>query len=196
MNFSFSPKRTISTHTKHRRNIDYHPLKYHDIELDSLKACAGSQGINILPRAQGGDIRPGDILFIRSGFVEAYLALSQAQRNDLAAQKETKMSGVKSDEAVRDWIHDCYFVAVAGDQPAFEAWPPKSKLNFSNNTFRYVDEISQSCLFMRICLLSGACQLERCLTWKSWQPSVMRERTTSSSSLRRRIIVTVVWDLM
>lgn len=22
-----------------------------------------------------------------------------------------------------DWLHDCYFAAVAGDAPAFEAWP-------------------------------------------------------------------------
>ena len=22
-----------------------------------------------------------------------------------------------------DWLHDCYFAAVAGDSPTFEAWP-------------------------------------------------------------------------
>ena len=24
---------------------------------------------------------------------------------------------------MKDWLHDCYFSAVAGDAPAFEAWP-------------------------------------------------------------------------
>lgn len=22
-----------------------------------------------------------------------------------------------------DWLHDCYFAAVGGDSPSFEAWP-------------------------------------------------------------------------
>jgi hypothetical protein len=24
-----------------------------------------------------------------------------------------------------DWLHDCYFAAVAGDAPSFESWPTK-----------------------------------------------------------------------
>jgi hypothetical protein len=24
-----------------------------------------------------------------------------------------------------DWLHDCYFAAVAGDAPSFEAWPTR-----------------------------------------------------------------------
>jgi hypothetical protein len=30
---------------------------------------------------------------------------------------------VSQEEKVLDWLHDCYFAAVAGDAPAFEAWP-------------------------------------------------------------------------
>lgn len=32
-------------------------------------------------------------------------------------------AGVKQEEAVIDWLHDCYFAAVGGDAPAFERWP-------------------------------------------------------------------------
>lgn len=26
-----------------------------------------------------------------------------------------------------DWLHDCYFAAVASDSPTFEAWPSKKE---------------------------------------------------------------------
>jgi hypothetical protein len=36
---------------------------------------------------------------------------------------------VKQEEAVIDWLHDCYFAAVGGDAPSFERWPtPESYL--------------------------------------------------------------------
>lgn len=28
---------------------------------------------------------------------------------------------------MKDWLHDCYFSAVAGDAPAFEAWPSQEE---------------------------------------------------------------------
>lgn len=34
-----------------------------------------------------------------------------------------RWAGVKQEEAMIDWLHDCYFAAVAGDAPSFEAWP-------------------------------------------------------------------------
>ena len=30
---------------------------------------------------------------------------------------------MEQSEEVLDWLHDCYFAAVAGDAPSFEAWP-------------------------------------------------------------------------
>lgn len=34
-----------------------------------------------------------------------------------------RWAGVGQEEKVLDWLHDSYFAAVAGDAPAFEAWP-------------------------------------------------------------------------
>ena len=34
-----------------------------------------------------------------------------------------RYAGVSQEERIKDWLHDCYFAAVAGDAPAFEAWP-------------------------------------------------------------------------
>ena len=110
--------------------IHYDPYEGHDITFEALQKCGNAQGIDIRPSAQGGDIKVGDILVIRSGFVERYLELTPQKRRELAERKfdvesggDTNFAGVKQDEAILDWLHDCYFAAVAGDAPSFERWP-------------------------------------------------------------------------
>jgi hypothetical protein len=107
-------------------NIDYDPYTAHPISFDDLKACAAYQGIDLRPESQGGDIKVGDILMVRSGFVERYNQLTPAERTAAAerAHDDVKWAGLKQEEAVLDWLHDCYFGAVVGDSPTFECWPP------------------------------------------------------------------------
>lgn len=97
-----------------------------------MRKCGEAQGIDIRPAAQGGDIKVGDILMVRSGFVERYHELSPERRNALALRKhevgspdDINWAGVKQEEAILDWLHDCYFAGVAGDAPSFERWPPQ-----------------------------------------------------------------------
>jgi hypothetical protein len=75
--------------------------------------------------AQGGSILPGDVLFVRSGFGAAYAALDGDGRATLAARKGRAgaYAGLKQEDEMLDWLHDCWFSAVAGDAPSFEAWP-------------------------------------------------------------------------
>ncbi|KAI9054212.1 hypothetical protein LZ554_001382 [Drepanopeziza brunnea f. sp. 'monogermtubi'] len=110
--------------------IVYDPYDYYQISFSELQACGKAQGIDIRPASQGGDIQIGDILFIRSGFVSTYYtkthdAHAAAALRPHAVGKEDgqRWAGVKQEEAVIDWLHDSYFAAVAGDAPAFEAWP-------------------------------------------------------------------------
>lgn len=107
------------------QGINYDPYDGHAISLDALKKCGQAQGIDIRPESQGGDIKVGDILLIRSGFVERYHELSPEKRNELAKRDGENIifAGVKQEEAMIDWLHDCYFAAVAGDAPSFERWP-------------------------------------------------------------------------
>ena len=72
----------------------------------------------------------GDLLFIRSGFIRTYFSKSQEERKKLALRPHQlgpddgqRYAGVKQEEQMIDWLHDCYFAAVAGDSPTFEAWP-------------------------------------------------------------------------
>jgi kynurenine formamidase len=106
-------------------NVFYDPFKCHSISLDDLHKCATAQGIDIRPEAAGGHIKVGDILFIRSGFVERYYSTTPAEKTAVERRPshETEWAGVKQDKSMVTWLHDSYFAAVVGDSPTFEAWP-------------------------------------------------------------------------
>jgi len=114
----------------HSQNIRYDPYTSHSISWAQLAACGTHQGLDIRPTAQGGVIQPGDMLFIRTGWKEAYDRKSEAERRAAVqrhddAESGRQYAGVAQEEAMLDWLHDCYCACVAGDAPAFEAWPTK-----------------------------------------------------------------------
>ncbi|KAK8058687.1 hypothetical protein PG994_009135 [Apiospora phragmitis] len=83
------------------------------IPLADLKACL---------EAQGTEVKFGDILFIRSGFMASRATKTP---DEIWAHQDAvphRFGGVEQDEAVLRWIWD-HFAAVAGDQPSFECWP-------------------------------------------------------------------------
>lgn len=113
-----------------KKGVAFNSYESDSISYAELEACGKDQGIDIRPQAQGGDIQVGDLLFIRSGFVQTYYSKSVKDRNKLALRPHElgdndgqRYAGVKQEDAILDWLHDCYFAAVAGDSPTFEAWP-------------------------------------------------------------------------
>lgn len=96
-----------------------------------------SQGLDIRPASQGGDIQIGDILFVRSGFTEDYARRSSSEIAKIGARpftmdtfdadKTQAWTGLKAEQPVVEWLHDCYFAAVGGDSPTFEAFPPRGR---------------------------------------------------------------------
>ncbi|KAF2006249.1 hypothetical protein P154DRAFT_603719 [Amniculicola lignicola CBS 123094] len=115
----------------HKKGINYDPYDYYPISWEELYQCGKDQGIDIRPAAQGGDIKIGDILFVRSGWKEAYDQKSPDDRSKaalrhgsgLGGEDGQRYAGLSQEEKILDWLHDCYFAAVAGDAPSFEAWP-------------------------------------------------------------------------
>lgn len=73
--------------------------------------------------SQNTTFRPGDILFVRTGWTKAYERLSQEECQQLASRIPPTLIGVESSEATLRWFWDEGFSAVAGDMPSFEAWP-------------------------------------------------------------------------
>jgi hypothetical protein len=108
--------------------VKYDPCSAYAISFSDLERCGKAQGIDIRPESKGGDIKVGDILLICSGFVDCYNRLSIESRAQLAQKPldQQHFAGVAQEEAMVDWLHDCYFSAVAGDAPAFETWPPQA----------------------------------------------------------------------
>jgi len=113
-----------------KKGIVYDPYEYYPISWEELFQCGKDQGIDIRPQAQGGDIKIGDVLFIRTGWTESYHKKGPDERSALglrphALGKEDgqRYVGVSQEQKMVDWLHDCYFAAVSGDAPTFEAWP-------------------------------------------------------------------------
>lgn len=112
-----------------RNKIEYDPYDNHAISYDDLAQCGKEQGLDIRPAAQGGDIKVGDIIFIRMGWTVAYNSLPAEKRNALALREHKlgaddgqRYVGIKQEPAIVDWLHDCYFAAIGGDAPTLEAW--------------------------------------------------------------------------
>ena len=72
--------------------------------------------------AQGVEIREGDVLLIRTGWITWYTAQSAEVRSALAG--DLKAPGLRPGEATARTLWDLHVAAVAGDNPALEVWPP------------------------------------------------------------------------
>ena len=97
------------------QNIKVDPLTTYKITLSDIKKVAEAQGVTF---------HPNDILFIRSGYINALSSLPKEEYVAYAA-KIAKMPsiGVESCEEIIKWIWENQFAAVAGDMIAFEATP-------------------------------------------------------------------------
>jgi hypothetical protein len=92
-----------------QKNISYEKFARHGISLDDIQAIAQMQNL---------DFRPGDVLFLRTGYVEAYRCLTPDRRKEVAALKE--WVGLAQGRETTQWLWDRQFAAVASDSPGFE----------------------------------------------------------------------------
>jgi hypothetical protein len=67
--------------------------------------------------------RPGDILFVRTGFTAAYNALSPTEEQALANRPTPDFAGVENGEKTLRWLWGNQFAAIASDSPSFEPAP-------------------------------------------------------------------------
>ncbi|KAF2998973.1 hypothetical protein E8E13_007345 [Curvularia kusanoi] len=97
----------------------YDPFTQHQITSSDVKACAESQGVTF---------ETGDILLIRTGWLERYNGLTPEEKHDRSTWDVMKhhYAGLEASEEMKDFLHDTYFAAVAADNMSLEAWPPQS----------------------------------------------------------------------
>lgn len=97
----------------------FDPFTQHAITAADLNACADFQGVTF---------QTGDILLIRTGWLERYKALTPEQKQDRSTWDvmEHQYAGLAASEEMKDFLHDFYFTAAATDNTSLEVWPPKS----------------------------------------------------------------------
>ena len=108
--------------------LDYHAWrqkqgKAHDafasnsIPLSDLLAVA---------KDQGTEIKFGDILIIRSGYMAAYNALSRSEVAAMRERQPLRFTGIQQSEEMMEWLWT-NFSAAAGDHPSLECWPTQEE---------------------------------------------------------------------
>ncbi|KAH8901416.1 hypothetical protein GQ53DRAFT_707753 [Thozetella sp. PMI_491] len=104
----------------------YDPNTRHPISAAELVACAKAQAVTF---------EYGDILLIRTGWIDVYNDMTQEERVKLTQVPlyQHNFVGVDQEPNVADFLHDNYFSAVASDTPAFEAWPQNPEWNHHTN---------------------------------------------------------------
>jgi len=88
------------------------PFAPEAIEPDALVEVAGAQGV---------EIQPGDILLIRTGWIDAYRRLPLADRLELA--DNLRVTGLAGSDRVARYLWDNRISAVALDNPTAEVAP-------------------------------------------------------------------------
>ncbi len=76
--------------------------------------------------AQGSVVEPGDLLLVRTGWMSWFRGLDDAGRADFAADMAgIGAVGFEQAERTAAGLWDLHIAAIACDNPAVEAWPPK-----------------------------------------------------------------------
>ncbi len=90
----------------------FDPMSSRAITAGELTATAEAQNV---------DLRPGDILLVRTGWERAYMAADQTTRDAVA--KDLRSPGLEGSREMAGWLWDHQVAAVASDCPALEPWP-------------------------------------------------------------------------
>jgi kynurenine formamidase len=78
-------------------------------------------------KAQGVEIRQGDVLLIRSGWMAWYLQASLPEKMSITNVQNLRAPGVAATEDMGEYIWNLHISGIAGDHPSLEAWPPTAE---------------------------------------------------------------------
>ncbi|HKX30203.1 MAG TPA: cyclase family protein [Blastocatellia bacterium] len=98
-----------------RHGLDFTPGERYAITAEQLQAAADWQGLSF---------QTGDILLLRTGWIEWYRSLTQERKIQLAEPGALRIGGLEQSEDSLRFLWDRHFAAIASDNPDFEAYPP------------------------------------------------------------------------
>ncbi len=82
------------------------------------------EDLELARRQAGLEFRPGDVVLVRTGFVEWYQRQDTAARQAMSRPGTLTAAGIEHTEAMARYVWDSGAAAFAGDAPALEVWPP------------------------------------------------------------------------
>lgn len=89
---------------------------------------------------QKTELRPGDILLLRTGVVRWFEQASPEDKVKGMIENDN-FPGIAATEEVKRWLWNSHFAAVASDNPSFEFGPHGGKCSISSNDSQSNDEI-------------------------------------------------------
>lgn len=95
------------------KGIKYRPDSTHKISEKDLDEVANWQGSEFLP---------GDMLFVRTGWIKWYNESSDAERVQ-GCKVNHNYCGIEGTASSIEWLWNHHFSALVADNMAFEAWP-------------------------------------------------------------------------
>ncbi|KAF2658359.1 hypothetical protein K491DRAFT_593173 [Lophiostoma macrostomum CBS 122681] len=95
-----------------KNGIEYDSTQTHPIALEHVKAILQEKSVQV---------RAGDILFLRTGFVKGYAGLDAEARDEYKSGHS--WPGLAQSKETLKWLWEKQFAAVAADNPAFEVFP-------------------------------------------------------------------------
>ncbi|KAK4893792.1 hypothetical protein LTR27_007817 [Elasticomyces elasticus] len=104
--------------------LDYHEWcikqgrEHHAFETGNITAADLKQ----VAKDQGTEIKFGDIMLIRSGYMVAFNKLSRSEIETARAKQPLTFTGLEQSDETMEFLWS-NFSAAGGDHPSFEAWP-------------------------------------------------------------------------
>jgi hypothetical protein len=92
----------------------YDPLTSHAFTVEDLESARRSAGV---------EYRAGDMLLLRTGFIERYAKLSSDERVRISSRDELAACGIEHSENMARYLWDSHACAVVSDCPSVEVWP-------------------------------------------------------------------------
>ncbi|MGA6972422.1 MAG: cyclase family protein [Candidatus Binatus sp.] len=74
-------------------------------------------------KVQGAALKPGSIVLIRTGWMQAYLKTTADEKAAMATLEGLRACGIESSSAMMEWFWDNRVAAVGTDCPSVEPWP-------------------------------------------------------------------------
>lgn len=97
------------------QGIAFNPGERYGITPEELQAAADWQGLRF---------QTGDILLLRTGWIEWYGSLDEEQRTRFAQPGALQLAGLEQGEDSLRFLWDNHFAAIASDNLSFETLPP------------------------------------------------------------------------